>query len=408
MGNSLLVRKSTITFYISLFCLASYAMLENMSISIAEFTVYKRPLLIVGAICLLKQFVVVAHRFLHREYFGELLVAFTFIVSIIAAMINTKSSSYSPLFSTINFSLFFIECIALMIFVAENGYAQRTFDFLFYYALILAVITDTIMFTGIANFTDGMFETYLVGTKFSISYLHIYLLAFYLLRKRVYFNFRFRYIFLTAVFAILVIQLALKVDCNTGMIGCVLLIAMVWAFNSFSGKLYGKFTSPWIFSVFLLGSVLVAFILESLVLIPSVSDFIVNVLNRNTTLTGRTDIFTSFIPQMSGHWLWGYGLGNSYSTSMRLFGYADAQNALLQWILQIGIVGTFLMCLFFVLIIRRISKKEDKMQIMPLLALVYVFIILGTVEITISMNFVFWMMILFMWGHSRIRKGIGI
>ena len=135
---------------------------------------------------------------------------------------------------------------------------------------------------------------------------------------------------------------------------------------------------------------------ELLVAIPAVSYFIESVLGRDNNLTGRLQIYEMFSAEMQGSWLFGFGMGNANSAAMALFGYANAQNAVLQWILQTGVPVTALLVAVMVLVFARLYKYHSLQKMMPMVALIYVYITLGTVETTFSMSFILWVFMLLM------------
>ena len=143
-------------------------------------------------------------------------------------------------------------------------------------------------------------------------------------------------------------------------------------------------------------SVMFPFVSQSMLSIPGVKAFLEEVLGRSSTLTGRTDIFEAFALEMKGNWLWGYGFGNEYIIAKTIFGYANAQNAILDWILQTGVLATGALLGIILLTFRQLSRKAETDEIMPLVALIYVYVLMGTVEITFGMTFLLWIAVLFM------------
>ena len=99
---------------------------------------------------------------------------------------------------------------------------------------------------------------------------------------------------------------------------------------------------------------------------------------------------------MQGNWLWGFGYGNGNAIAQAIFGYANAQNAVLYWVLQTGVLATAGLILLFLSIFGQLSKCARKAEIMPLAALIYVYIIMGAVETTFSMAFLMWIAVIFM------------
>jgi phosphatidylserine synthase len=94
--------------------------------------------------------------------------------------------------------------------------------------------------------------------------------------------------------------------------------------------------------------------------------------------------------------MWGYGFGNGNTVSMVKFGYANAQNALLHWILQTGVLTTGLLSSVVVTVIGRVKRSPNVDRCMPMVLLIYLYVVLGIIEITFSMSFLLWVAALFM------------
>lgn len=399
------VKLSTIFMFTALICIFSYAMLEDTAISIPAFDSVKRPLLYLGLLCLVSQVMLLLKSLKKKKYFriAAALVIF-FAAVIISAVVNKHTiPGYSPLYGTFNLIVFITELFAVMIWAAERGKWRYVIRLLFYYVLILTAITDFLIFTDAVYFTDGLFETYLVGTKFSVAYLHIQLLALFLMNQRSRHRFKRRYILAALLYAIVVIFVADYVECNTGIIGCLFLMLLLILFNVSSDRWLRRFCTVRLFIIFMVFSVLFVFVYEMVLNLPFVKYMIVEVLDRTVTLTGRTEIYALYAIKMLGNWMWGFGYGGAYVMSMQLFGYADVQNALLQWVLQIGVIPVAALLGLFITIFRPLSRQRVTIQIMPALALIYVFLLLGTVEITMNMNFFLWIALIFLWINDRQR-----
>lgn len=233
---------------------------------------------------------------------------------------------------------------------------------------------------------------YLVGSKFSVSYLCLFGLVMYAIS----FSGGKRKTFGSLVFVgmcILSILLILKVDCMTGVFGIALLVVLVALRRAFEPFL----RSP----VMYLGTSLVAtFVLvlfsEAITHIGFVADFITGFLGKSITLTGRLYVYEHVLPFLAQSPL----LGNGYNSVYALFegqmtfsatGYAlNAQNAILEYCLYFGIVGVVLLYWFVCHILSvarsRPSAGESWRGYMALAGL-YVLTLLGMVEITINVQF---------------------
>lgn len=183
-----------------------------------------------------------------------------------------------------------------------------------------------------------------------------------------------------------------------------MLVVLFLMLNTRFQRKFVRFSSPVLLWLFLIGSVVFPFLAERIVSIPVITHIVESVLERDATLTGRLGIFRTFGTKMSGQWMWGFGFGNGNAAAERLFRCANAQNAQLQWILQSGLPGILLINVLMTLIIKQLSGSSRQRQIMPLMILVYVYIIMGTVETTFNMSFFMWLACIFMHVNEKVEK----
>lgn len=385
--------------YVALFCVSTFALLEHVTISIGAFSPIKLYLMYVGFICILTQIKTISRCLLKKKYFYILLVGFLFCMFMGFSMLANRGSSMGmPLYNTIRFLLYFVELFALMIILAETGRGQATLKFLFWYTLLIVLVNDMLMFSRVITFGTARHESYIIGTKFSVSYLHMDLLTLWLM---VYAKNRRSgkggkwVVLLATVFIVLV---TIRTNCMTGMLGCILMAGMFTWLQARKGRWLLKLAAPGVFTLAIAVSVLFIFIVEVVVNISAVRYVVEEVLNRDTSITGRTNIYQMFVENMQGHWLQGYGYGNDNETAMSLFGYANVQNGLLQWVLQIGIPATLCMLAVFVQVFRQLKRSDGdrRMRVMPLVILVYIYIVLATIETTFNMAFIMWFALIFM------------
>lgn len=398
------VKKSSLLFYSILIPITLYILTEDVGISIKWFPEYRKNILIFVAICLIPQIFLYLKKLISSKYFFHIFFAIFFFGGLIYSAIISPVGYYS-IYATMNLILFFIEMFFLMIIIIEKNYLTKTIDIIYKIILLLIIVNDLFIFLGV-KFSDGSFETYFIGTKFSVVYLHLYFLAFYLLVKGFKSKIKKKTIFNLICLSISIVILSLKIDCKTGVLGCLLFTTFVILFNNFSNKFLFFFTNPIVLLFCFFESAIFAFKFEMIMKLKIIRYIIINILKRQLTLTGRTEIFSLFYNKMSGNWLWGYGFGSSYIISMEMFGYADAQNAILQWILQIGLPLTIGMVIIWIFYFTKLSRQKNIIEIIPLIALIYVFIILGTVEITFNLSFMLWMSIVYMWSLKQKKERI--
>lgn len=396
--NSCKVSFDNLVMFVALFSISSFALLEHVSVPISAFSAVKLPLLYVGGICLLTRINLFLENYKKVRYFYMLATLAALCVLLMLSVYNNRNPviGTNPMRSTIRLILYLVELFLLAIWISERGKCKYAINFLFWYVLILVVATDFLLFTRLIVFTSGRFEYYLIGTKFTVSYMHMNLLTLWFIRNnlRLYKEGRFKWFVMLAVPFILAVSW--RIDCMTGVVGCMLLGYWFLTMNTHIQKRTVPFHSPIVLWCFLIASVLFPFLAERITAIPLLAQILEDLLGRDTTLTGRLAIFGTFGAKMSGHWMWGYGYGNANTAAMRLFHYANAQNAQLNWILHAGLPVTIAIDILMTIIIRQLERSPRKRQIMPLVILVYVYIILGMIETTFGMSFMLWLACIFM------------
>lgn len=385
---------------LAMFCVVSYALLEHASIPIPIISLIKMPLMYMGGICILTQYRILLGNIMKRKYFYVLLTLSIFCLLLVWSIYVNRNPDIgvSPVRNTVRLIFYLIELFALAIILAEKRMSMKMINCLYFYMAILIVMTDFLLLTGVVRFNPGKHESYLVGSKFTVAYLHMNLLVIWVMRRQ-----RMRQslrlpIWRIVVLALLMLLISIRVDCMTGVVGCVALAALFMLMETPKSIKLMRFSSPVILLLFFVGSVLASFIAEEIVSIPFVSYLIEDVLGRDSSLTGRLNIYLQYAERIHGHWMTGYGFGNANAVAVALFRYENTQNAILQWVIQVGIPATCVLLFLMLRIFHQASFVNSKklMEIMPLIVLVYLYVILGTVETTFSMSYIMWFAMIFM------------
>lgn len=300
------------------------------------------------------------------------------------------------LLAAIAFSITFFEFLLALEYISDHGKTDTLVKIYFYLTLALVFIVDILAF--IKGETKGL---YLVGTKFSVVYLHFYLIAFYYLYsstkpKKILLNKMDNIIKTVIVYALLfalTLITSIKVDCMTGVIGIVLLTLLLVLTNRFKKFFFNRITLICAMGL----SFLFVWTYDYLLANPYIANFITNTLDTSLSISGRTEIYDALPKVMQGHWLIGYGYGSNYEVCKSQIGYADTQNALMNIIMDIGIIGAGLMILWMLHAFGKIKFYSHNVQniSVPLVALIYLFIFLGTIEITYNTMFLCILLILY-------------
>ena len=400
------LQPDTVLLYLSMFCVFSYALLEHVSITIPLFSMVKLPMLCFGGLCMVKRMPFILGQIRKKKYFYVIMTLVMLCLLVTASAMANRNPRYGTdsVRSTVRLVLFLVELFALMIWIAEVGKVDAAINFLFHYVLVLVVVTDVMFFTGIKTFYSGRHEIFLVGTKFTVSYFHMDLLTLWFIRNNMRFHREGKskaFVFLAVPFLLAV---AIRVDCMTGVIGCLALFVFFMMMNTSFQKYFLQFRSPVWLLIFLTASVGFPFLAQKIVEIPVITYLVEGVFSRSTNLTGRMYIFDTFVRKCQGHLTWGFGLSNGNLVAERLFNCANAQNALLQWVLEVGIPATAMLVVLMVVIFRQLSRSPRQNRIMPMVVLLYVYIILGMVETTFNMTVMLWIALIFLQINAKVPQ----
>ena len=219
---------------------------------------------------------------------------------------------------------------------------------------------------------------YLVGNKFLVSYKHIELITLYCMGKR-------KNIFvLFGIFAIS-FYMSAKVNCMTGAVG--LGILGILLFVRAESLLQKRQILCGVMGI----SGAFPFVYDFFTGIYPIQYFIVNILHRTRGMTGRTVIFDYLPLILKNHLFFGYGYNTSYEVWIGATDwYPNAQNGFWNCVCEQGIICAVLLVMIAVYVTGLKGKSYY-----PLICMIYVYAILGTVEITMDITFIAWLLFLY-------------
>lgn len=332
-------------------------------------------------------------------------IAFFCIATLIVSYINRNGyTDRNPFLAAIVFTATLVEFALTVEIFCQREEMQNLIKVFYRMTLLVVIATDClILFTTIHLQYGG--DVFLVGTKFSVIYMHFYLISFFIADK----NVRLRTIresslnnAILVLFFIMTMIMSIELGTATGIVGTVALLLFLWL----NEKNIGFFLNSEIFFVALMASLLFAVFVETILSNSVVTYIITQLLGKDVTLTFRTVIYSMLPNIMKGRWLWGFGYGTGYEVLMR-HGIVDAQNGVFDWIQQIGIFGTMLLVMWLCIAMKR-PKNDYKINysdVRSLTALIYVFVLLSTVEITFSSDFLAAVVLLYGIKMQRIQEG---
>lgn len=241
------------------------------------------------------------------------------------------------------------------------------------FALIYLLISiSQILFNGDIESGAG----YLVGTKFQVSYLFVFFLA---LSCSVFDRSTTIYPLIVAIHFGIALIIAICVKCSTSIVG-LMVFGLFLVFPRM--RFYCSKTVSGIIALLLCDTALLFF--QSILSISSISFLIENVLAEDITLSSRTLIYANLPLLLSDMPLTGYGLGNSYAVCHPSIGAPNAQNGLIDFMLQTGVPGVILAIIVLMMVLSKIRPLKRNLG---MLALFWFYVIISSVEITFDLSF---------------------
>lgn len=253
-----------------------------------------------------------------------------------------------------------------------------------FYVLLLLVIIPT----NIEAFTKpaemGTMAQYLIGNKFTVGYYNLYLCAFYYFLHP-YLDFqRNRFI----LFSIIIMMLIVSIYIQCGTMVLASLVFMFFAlFAPYKFRINISSAKLIVVTLIVLG--IGFFMFVSWILQYESFQFIINLLNKDITLTGRVGIFASIQQAFNiSPWV-GLGYGNSIIISYYFTGALNSQNGIIDLFIQVGFLGVFT----FIALIYTCSKEVEQNRELryPLVAFLITMIVISMVEIPFKHIFIFFL-----------------
>ena len=267
----------------------------------------------------------------------------------------------------------------ILYFEYLNRYNQEQIFFKYIYAFLFlfVLISDINGFVYESKGIDG----YLVGNKFYVCYLNIFLVTIYLLKSGKTVTTKNQKMFVRIVLFITFL-LSIKTKCTTMIIGTMVFYYFMFIFNKHIRFLLYK---PYFYLSGLIVFDILFFLLISWILNFSIVQYvIVDVLGEDLTLTGRVGMYSRLGSVLSECPLYGFGLGNSHMTTV-MYGVGDnAQNGLLNMFIEIGLLGTIF---YFIMMLLMLVHAKNNKNSYSLICFIYMMLVISSIEVTFTMYF---------------------
>lgn len=343
---------------------------------ISSYSIFKYLGIIIASSFFLLRFKI----FIKKKYFKLNCIMMLFVLSIIITTLYNNKFYIERSFLVGIFHA--LSIMNVYLFFQYLNYTKKFnvgIDIFYKLTLIYIIINDFVMFMFPSMFTR--YGNYFVGNKFNVTYLHIlYFILYYQRNIRLikYNNIKGIILLFNLIF---VFVISIFTTCTTGVMACFIIIVFMISTKGFK-------------KVFLSNKMMIGVLLisDTILLVGSsilsngfIQYLIVDILNEDITLTGRMRIYGN-ITNIIKERIWsGYGYGNSYYVLMDKINAANSQNGILEVVINYGVIGTVLMIYLMYESMRNVTNEYYKY---PIVMLIYVYIILSAIEITLSSTLV--------------------
>lgn len=304
------------------------------------------------------------------------------ILVIYSSYINRKNYIFTnTLYNSIVYSISLVLILSAMHYIVQAG-LTRQLVISFWKLMLFFCLLNDILF--VVRFHSAIAsQNYLLGGKFDVAYAHIELICFYYTYLKISKEkMNFHSYFITIILTLYSIIICYLVNCMTGVTGTV--VAAIAMFLLPARLLI----QPLVWLLTLLASSSFSLFYENLLGVPWIRFLIINILHRSETLTGRTFIYAKLPLILYNHWTWGYGYGTSYEVCENTISMPNSQNGITECILEQGAIATCLLIIILTIAFY-ISKKGNNWKYLHgLLAGIYAYTILTSIEITLSTSLI--------------------
>ncbi len=318
------------------------------------------------------------HMDLRRFLNGSLLFSGFAVVSTILGYMS-DCIPLSDLFNGIQFALCLFALYTLFLHCKDLGYTRQAVGCLWQITGVFCVISLlSILIQGTSP--DGTTITYFFGNKFATSYFFLMFAGLSQVRYHDHIQQNLLYRFGAVALALIAIAISGWIYCSTSMVA-----GMVLAVAPLLPKSLRRFAMhPVTVVVVMLLCAVFPLLMEPIMSSKLVQYVVVNVLGESLSLTGRKKIYRYLLDVIAARFAFGYGYGND--AVWQVVGFGNAQNGLMQYMVDYGACGT----VFFLGTVYGCVKKAKNIDwVWGAFALLYAMIVASLVEI--SYGYLFFM-----------------
>lgn len=305
--------------------------------------------------------------------------------ALISCIINFKNFD-----GTILFLIKLVDIVMFIEYVNEIEEGKKLSKYFFFTSLLLGIISIVYANTHPLSVWYNDLN-YMIGTKFTLSYNMIGSIIFYLYGFQKQKNRIIHYAVLILLF-MFSLYTSISAGCATGTIGNIVLLALliITTLKNDEAK-FSFFLKPNSSIIIILMGTTLVFLMEKIIInVPIINYLVTSVFEKSADLSGRTIIYEKVFSYFKDHILFGYGYNNVYdlfknTMEIRSNVYAyNAQNALLEYLLYYGIIGSSFFLLFIKNCFKRLKDIKKDINKKYFIIGFYILIFMGIVEPTFN------------------------
>lgn len=249
---------------------------------------------------------------------------------------------------------------------------------LIYCLFALIFLNKVIRITSVGS------NAYLFGSKFSTSYLFISLTCVFYMAYEKEMKSMIKYKLIFLLFSLLAAYVAYHLNCQTVVGISVVPLIM----GSIRGKVSDKLYNWQTVMILIAFATLFPFFMELVLNIGFVQRLVVNFFDRDLTLSSRMKVYSRYlVPVIKKHIVLGYGYSNNAMRNYSNY-YYNAQNGLLNYVIQFGVLGGGILVTMVSSSFRSINDRISNNNWMRgAVMLLYAMVIAGAVEVSYNWHF---------------------
>lgn len=318
----------------------------------------------------------------------NILLIFYMILVIFSALLN---DTFNP---GIFYSIAVFTGFCIYISYAMRNINELIKGLYYLFAAVVFINFLTLLIGGIATSPDGLSTNYLLGGKNAIAMTALPTIPLIYLYSYMVHNKLKTLPFLLILICAVSLYLS---ESGTGIVVSFLAILFV----ILPKKYFPSFiTYFWIYIVVFL--TIVIFRLQELLF----GDFIINVLHKDMTFTGRTYIWDLVLDLIKQSWLIGYGRGNQI-ISHHFANLNETHNGLLEIMMYSGILGVLFFLIILLVVGHKLNSNKNHILSKILSFSIFAYLIIGLTE-SVFYKKEFWILLVISYNIRHIIKSLDL